>query len=622
MTSDFYKRPLFLLLVLYALVLVFFLPLPKAQRQDIVNLSAPEPKEITLKISSYPALKKDRETFFADIISVDGLAVKSRSYVVCKDCTALQRGETLTLKGIIEPVLSFGNYGSFDWQQYLARRRVFSTVNTKAGGIISVLPAAEPLRFLGAVRSSILKVFRENLSPRSAVVLGGITLGEKGSVDKELYTAFQDSGAIHLLVASGGNVGFVTLIIYFLCSIFFSGRYIPAFAALSAALLYTLIAGADAPLLRAYLMTFCATAGFLLGRKSGVLQGLVISALLILICAPQSIFDAGFQMSFLAVLFIVWFSCNFNFVRKWPPVAAWSGGLFFISLSAQLALLPVFTNAFHRVSFAAVISNIVLVPLSGILMGGGFLLWICSALPFDFLFKVLVFITEKLLYVFNFFVEAFAAVPVAGLEVSSWSFWYIAAYYGAMFVLFNFPVFLKKKLFVICGLSLAAILFLCGLFIKPDLTYLLKGRYARTLFVRQSGKIKLIGGGIDSKTAKDAVLQSGSKTIDCLFINSVYKSSAYVFKDLQSIKIKRIYLPDADLPQSTQELLAPYKAEVIPMKAGQSYCGIQAQIPWYGEGNPAAPKEKYKSLSLVYGGYDFSADMKSYKKAGELFLYN
>ena len=121
MTSDFYKRPLFLLLILYALVLYFFLPLPQPSKQDIVNLSAPEPKEITLKISSYPALKKDRETFFADIISVDGLAVKSRSYVVCKDCTALQRGETLTLKGIIEPVLSFGNYGSFDWQKYLAR---------------------------------------------------------------------------------------------------------------------------------------------------------------------------------------------------------------------------------------------------------------------------------------------------------------------------------------------------------------------------------------------------------------------------------------------------------------------------------------------------------------------
>ena len=475
---------------------------------------------------------------------------------------------------------------------------------------------------MGAVRGSILKVFRENLSPRSAVVLGGITLGEKGSVDKELYRAFQDSGAIHLLVASGGNVGFVTLIIYFLCSLFFSGRYIPAFAALSAALLYTLIAGADAPLLRAYIMAFCATAGFLLGRKSGVLQGLVISAFLILVYAPQSIFDAGFQMSFLAVLFIVWFTCNFGFIRKWPPVSAWAGGLFFISLSAQLALLPVFTNAFHRVSFAAVISNIILVPLSGILMGGGFLLWLCSLLPFDFLFKGVVFVTENLLYVFNFFVEAFAATPLAGLEVPSWPVWYILAYYVAMFVLFNFPVFVKRKLFVVSALSIAAVLFLCGLFIKPDFTYLLNGRYSKALFVRQGGAIKLIGGGIDEQTVTNAVLQSGTKTVDCLFINSVYKSSAYVLKDLQGIKIKRIYLPDAQLPQSTQEVLAPYKAEFILMRAGQTYCGVKAQIPWYGEGNPATPKEKYKSLSLVYGGYDFSADMKSYKKAGELFLYN
>ena len=77
---------------------------------------------------------------------------------------------------------------------------------------------------------------------------------------------------MHLLVASGGNVGFVTLIVYFLCSLLGLKRLARALLALSFALLYTFAAGADAPLTRAYIMTLAATIGFILGRKSGIMH--------------------------------------------------------------------------------------------------------------------------------------------------------------------------------------------------------------------------------------------------------------------------------------------------------------------------------------------------------------
>ena len=622
MTSDFYKRPLFLFLVLYSLVILLFVSISKPQADDISFFVSPIPKEITLKIISYPVAKKERLLFYGEILSVEGRAQKGRSYVYCKQCHGLMRGQEITFKGSIEPVFTADNYGSFSWNTYLARRNIFSTIRTEGKDIILIKHAAWFWQSLSNIRNSMLGVFQDNLSPQAAFVLGGITLGEKGSLDKDLYMAFQDSGAIHLLVASGGNVGFITLIVYFLCTLFFTGRYFPAFAALSAALFYTFIAGADDPLIRAYIMTFCSTIGFLLGRKSGILQGFVIAALLILIFSPQSIFDTGFQMSFLAVLFIILFTCNFRFLSKWPPVSAWAGGLLFVSLSAQLALLPVFANCFHRVSFAAVLSNIILVPLSGVLMGGGFLMWAVSFIPCEFLFKTIVLIMEKLLYIFNFFVEAFAATPLAGLEVSSWPYWYIAAYYCLLFVIFNFSVFKNKKYFTCIGLSLCGVLFLCGTFVKPDFIYMLEGRYNKALFVRQKGKVKLIGGGIDSQTVTTAVLHAGAKQIDCLFISSVYKSAAYVLKDLQGIKIKKVYLPQAELSQGTIELLQNISAEIVPMEINKEYCGVNVQAPWFGENNVSVPKKGSKNLSLAYGGYIFSADMKSYKKDGELFLYN
>ncbi len=619
MTSDFYRRPLFLILIIYALCLALFLPVPEPKTEDASFFIKPFPQEIVLKVISYPAKRKTGVVFTAEVLSVNGKAARGKSYIQCSSCQNLSRGDELNVKGVLEPVFSAENYGSFNWREYLARRHIFSQMEISE--LISVKSGSLFWRVLSKTRASMLEVFEDNLPADSAAVLSGVSIGEKGDMDKGLYSAFQDSGAIHLLVASGGNVGFVTLIVYFLCSLFFMGRYLPAAAALSCALFYTLIAGADAPLIRAYIMTLCATCGLLLGRKSGVLQGFLTAAFIILLFSPQSVFDAGFQMSFLATLAIIYFVCNFNFVSRLPKTAAWAAGLFFVSLSAQLALVPVFANYFNRISFAAIISNIFLVPLSGVLMGGAFLLWPLHFLPLAFPFEAVLFIMKILLYVFNFLVEAFAATPLAGIEISAWNFGFIAFYYSALFALFNFPLFKNKKLFLGFSLGLSFCFLLGGLFIKKDFSVVLEGRYSRALFVKEKNKIIVIGAGIEGKTIKAATLASGSKSIDCLFVASVYKSAAYALKDLGGIKIKDIYVPAAPLSEESKKLIEASGARIRQAEPGGYYCGVKAEEPWYGSGGAKAGA-KQGALSFSYGGYEFSASMKNYKKDGELFLYN
>lgn len=619
MTTDFYKRPLFLILIIYSLCLALFLPVPKPKSGDASFLIKPFPQDITLKVLSYPAKRKNGLVFTAEILSVAGKPSKGGVYVQCAECEELFRGDEVKLNGVLEPVFSADNYGSFNWREYLARRHIFSVAEVKE--VLSVKSGSWFWRVLSKTRASMLKVFEDNIPASSAAVLSGVAIGEKSDMDKGLYAAFQDSGAIHLLVASGGNVGFVTLMVYFLCSLFFMGRYIPAAAALLCALLYTLIAGADAPLIRAYIMTLCATLGLLLGRKSGVLQGFLTAAFLILLFNPQSVFDAGFQMSFLATLAIIYFVCNFNFVSRLPKTAAWAAGLFLVSLSAQLALVPVFTNYFNRLSFAAVISNIFLVPLSGVLMGGAFLLWPLYFLPFSFPFEAVLWVMKILLFVFNFLVEAFAATPLAGIELSSWNFGFVAAYYTVLFALFNFPLFKNKKLFLGLTFALALCLLSGGILANRSFTAVLEGRYSRALFAKDKNKIILIGAGVDGKTVKSAVLAAGSKSIDCLFIPSVYKSAAYALKDLDGIKIKDIYVPGGELSPESKKLIEASGANVHLAAPGGEYCGVTVQKPWYGSGYVREDSSP-RALSFSYGGYDFSASMKTYKKDGELFLYN
>ena len=501
MHISFYRRPLFLVLAIYASCLAIFLKPPAPP-----PFAAAENIEIEGAVISYPQVKGARASFFARIKEQN-----LNAYVSCYGCPQIMRGQRVLLRGAIAPVESDGNFGSFDWAKYLARKNVFAQIrasDARTAGVYS--------RFwvgLSKVRNSILNAFQNNFDADLSAILTGITIGEKGDISRQLYAAFQDSGAMHLLVASGGNVGFVTLIVYFLCSLLGAGRRTSAAAALALAAFYTLIAGADAPLLRAYLMTLFATIGFMLGRKSGVLQGFAAAALLILIINPQSIFEAGFQMSFLATLGIILLVSNFKLDFRAHKILTFALRVFFVSLAAQAALLPVFTNYFYKISFTAAISNILLVPLSGVIMGCGFMTWLLSFLHTDFIFKAAVFVLEFLLIIFKLLVEFFAGFSLSKYTASALKPATAAAYYAALFAFLNLPIIRRKILYGVFCCSLIFALLLCGLFTGRNEQHVLRGRYADALVVKESGKIKVIGAGVSADILRKAVLAGGRAEI-------------------------------------------------------------------------------------------------------------
>jgi len=574
MHPSFYKRPFLIIFLIYILALALFLKVPKPKQDDIFH-KIPAKAKLKVYINSYPRTKANKQFFTADVLNLNGAKQKGKIYLTCQDCPELMRGQIITFTAELGYPSNQENFGSFEWDKYLARKHIFTQAT-----IENLLNTENPKNFwfyLSKVRASILKVFRNNLPASSAAILSGITLGEKGDIPESLYTAFQDSGAMHLLVASGGNVGFVTLIVYFLCSLFFGGRKRKAFIALIAALLYTLIAGADAPLLRAYLMTVAATIGFILGRKSGIMQGLLLAAFVILIVNPQSLFEAGFQMSFLATCAIILFTLNFKFSRKMPNLLRGALELFFVSLSAQLALLPIFTNYFYKISFSAVFSNLFLVPLSAVLMGGGFLLWLASFA--SFIFVPILFVMKFLLFCFEYLVNFFAALPFSNITAYALKPTAIIAFYILLFYLLNLPLF-KKKLKSFCIVfALALLVFCSGFFIKQQEVTVLKGRYNLNVILREGKQTKMIGASISGSTARKALLALGTKEIDCLFINSLSKSYFYMLKDFD-LKIKNIYLPYGEIPAEVEPILKDTKAQIMPIFQGQNYCAVSVENGW------------------------------------------
>lgn len=508
-----YKRPLLLLLILYIVLLaLFYTPHPRA---GDVSYKIPL-KNVTLtgKAVGFPAVKKEKRNVIVKVFSVNGEKTDGYVYARFKEYTPSWH-ETLELEGKLKKPYSVALPGNFDWAAYLASKDVFTEMEVKRAKVLS--PAPWPLRAVAAAREDILRTFEENFDRNLSAVAGGVLLGERGEIDDSLYASFQDSGAIHLLVASGGNVGFVTLVVFACCALFGVSRRKTALLALAVAGVYTLAAGADAPLTRAYFMTVCAVIGYFLRRNSGVFQGLVLSCFVILLFRPAGLFEAGFQMSFLATLAIVVCLNNYELPYQWPRPIKFFVQIFMATLSTQLALLPVFTNVFYKVSFVGLLSNMLLVPMASLLMGLCFAFYVFSLFHAGFLLKAVTWLS---LVGFKETVEFFASLPFASVQVSAWRPGTVTAYYAGVFLLFHLPqkMFVRRIFIPVLTVAVLAfsLQFLC--FNKPTLWLMNEWNKNAILFRAPDGTRILAGAAIDGDKLARAVLASGAAKLDAVLI--------------------------------------------------------------------------------------------------------
>jgi len=482
MHPDTYKRPLLLTLVVLILGLCFFYR-PAPDKQDVFHAISKEEVTLVGRVENFAAHKKDSHNVIIQLVSVNGTPYGGRVYARFQGETP-QWKDVISFHGVLQKPYGVDLPGQFNWPRYLALQHVFTEVKSNE---FSVVKQAGPFwRLVRTLRRSILRTFAQAFSPDLAAVAGGILLGERGEISPALYTAFQDSGAIHLLVASGGNVGFVTLLTLLVGSWFGFRRRLLLVFALATAGFYTLVAGADAPLVRAYLMAVGACAGYFLGRNSGVFQGLLLSCFVILLFNPAAVFDTGFEMSFLATLAIILCLTNYRPPKNWPRPAKFFAQIFLATLASQLALLPVFTNVFYKVSFMGLIANMLLVPLASLLMALTFVYYLASLLHIGF---VAYFPCAGGLYVFQMLVEFFASAEFSSVSVTAWNVGTIAAYYVLLFLVFNLPnKKFARKILVPC-VTVTALAFACGAYVSgEDRVYLLSEWDHRAAIVRADGK--------------------------------------------------------------------------------------------------------------------------------------
>lgn len=482
MHPSVYKRPLlWILAALLVALRLFYYPAPQAR--DIFHFQSPQEVALTGRVESFAVTKKDRQNVILRVHTLNGAPVRGRVFARLQHITP-QWKDTLEIRGKLQEPYGLDLPGNFNWKKYLALKQVFVEIKSSQAKVLR--PAAWGWRVIRRIRQDMLRVLQNDFSSASAGIISGVLLGERGDMDPTLYAQFQDSGAIHLLVASGGNVGFVTLLTLGLGMWLGLRRRPLLLLALGTAGVYTLIAGADAPLLRAYLMTVCGCVGYFLGRNSGVFQGLLLACLLIVGFSPAAVFDIGFEMSFLATLSIIIFLNNYRVPSAWPKAVRFFVQILLATLASQLALLPIFTNVFYKVSLTGIFSNMVLVPLASGLMGMGFAYYVFSCLHIGIL---LYYPCAWSIELFKVLVEFFASFRFSALPATAWNGGSVAAYYIMLFWISQLPhKKFARQLFLPCLLT-AALAWSVGYFwMRRPQVYLLSEWNRRAVLVRTAPK--------------------------------------------------------------------------------------------------------------------------------------
>ena len=222
------------------------------------------------------------------------------------------------------------------------------------------------------VRFYILSLTDQTIGGEEGELLKGIFIGERGGIPYSTRMAFTNSGIAHILAVSGSNV--VVVLAFF--TMFFSLLRVPRFANIFltcvALLFYMVLTGSQPPIVRATIMTLVFLVGKLLGEKSNGLNSLGVAALMILGYDARQLFDVGFQLSFVAVLSIIYL---YPIVNSWiSPLRGgtlWRKGVVAtlqvcaVSLTATLGTLPLTAVYFGRVSIVGLLTNIFIIPAVG-----------------------------------------------------------------------------------------------------------------------------------------------------------------------------------------------------------------------------------------------------------------
>ena len=364
---------------------------------------------------------------------------------------SLAYGDVLSFSVPLEELSPPKNPNEFDYKKYLERRGITSRVYLKEGDWCSVgVWEGNPLfAFSYRCRDRLLEAMRRcGLSDEEFGVGAAILLGYDERLPAQLRQNYVAAGSMHILCVSGMHVGIIYLLASFVLGLLGKGRkaaFLKRLALLALIWFYALLTGLSPSVMRASMMISFLIFGELIHRKGFALNSIAASAFILLLINPNNLFAIGFQLSYAAVVGIVLLQkpiYRLLYVKNKLLDKMWE--ITAVSLAAQIAVIPFTVYYFNQFTPYFWLSNLLMTPLSFVVILLGMLLLLFSWIPgVNVMMGALVGTSLRLMNGVVSLIEGFPLSLIKGLYLDDVQF---IMSLGLLLLFWLFVVLRKKRI--------------------------------------------------------------------------------------------------------------------------------------------------------------------------------
>jgi competence protein ComEC len=395
------------------------------EKNNISKL-VPEQSLFACSLSDYPMKKANSYMLTAKLnrrITVNGYEPIRGSILLYhrKDSmvSKLLPGDLLIIKCTPAEISVHGNPYEFDYRFYMQNQGIRYFAYSGSQSIIKhTSPKHRRLIHKALIlREKIIWMYKERgITGERLALVAAITLGQKNMLDTEQKNYFIRAGVMHIMAVSGLHTVILSLFVFNML-FFLKGKFNIIRIIITLAILWSFafVTGLTPSVLRATLMFSFLQAGNLMKRPANGINSVLASAFVLIIIRPSVIFDAGFQLSYSAVIYIITFYRelyqkvifrNFFYDKIWQSAV--------VTIVAQAGTLPLTISLFNRFPTYFILTNIIIVPLSSVLVIIGCIIPVLF--PLKFISELLAMILNNLTGLTELLTKRASSLPFSTIE--------------------------------------------------------------------------------------------------------------------------------------------------------------------------------------------------------------
>jgi len=368
-----------------------------------------------------------KKKYTVKILSIDkGKEYKNYKliYFLDKDYSV---GNIIKLRCNIERPEVARNYHGFNKRKTLLAKRILGTVNNATVEAIDFRNKDYALILKNKIKTYISEVFYKYLPQKNASVCETLVFGTKMNLDQEIIEDFNESSLSYILAISGMHVSFIVSVVVILVS-FVKKSHSHFIVILFICLFACIVDGAES-VLRAGIMMIIFYLSKIFHTKSDSITSLAVAVLIMLIDNPFCIYSSGFEMSVIGTLsIIVFYSALNKKSKKYNSFFKYVLSQIYLSLSANILLIPIIIEKYNRFSIFFIISGTIASTVLAVIIPIIIVFLLSNPISITFtkiISKALVILTNLLLQVSDFF----SHISFGRIYIGSIPIWSIILYY-------------------------------------------------------------------------------------------------------------------------------------------------------------------------------------------------